>query len=412
MGNAIFSRLFIQKWMLFSIGFFFLSAIAGLAMRYFFIGEITILKYKYVLHAHSHTALLGWGYFFLTGAFLFYMIKSVARPKVYQWLFYALSVTVFWMYLSFLYQGYGFWSISISALFILLSFWLSFLLLGEFSGITGTSAMFARWSIVWYMTSTVGVWAIGPVGQLLGRLHPAYFASIQFFLHFQFNGWFTYGALALLFYYLNKKNGIEIQVSRWEFLLLQLSILATYALSVTWSTPLDILFYLNAFGVFIQLFIIIRILKPALRFFLFRGMSFQLGHLLITFGVASIFIKVFVQFLVALPQIAVISYTIRQYVIGFVHLITLGSFTFLIGGILLSVGILANNKISNWGWSLLIMGFIGSEFLLFGQGTMLWMKAGLLSSYYKMLFGFSSLLPVGIALIFMGNLVKKNLIQP
>lgn len=412
MERLEFHRLFIRRWMLIALSFFFLSAVAGLIMRYFFIGEITILKYKYVLHAHSHTALLGWGYLFLTGALLFYFLKTVARPRLYERLFYALSITILGMYVSFLYQGYGLWSISISAVFILLSFWMSFLLLGEFSKISGTAAVFARWSIVWYITSTIGVWAIGPISQLLGRLHPAYFASVQFFLHFQFNGWFTYGVLALLYHFMGKISGKEPAVSKLDFILLQFSVLSTYALSITWSTPLNVLFYLNALGVVIQLYVMIRILKPALSHVWQKGMSLNLGYLLLAFGVLSILIKTMVQFLVAFPVIAVISYTIRQYVIGFVHLIMLGSFTFLVGGILLKSGILSNNAVSKWGWTLLLGGFIGSELMLFGQGTLLWMHAGMMTGYHEILFCISTLLPTGIALLFLGNAIRNDQKSP
>ena len=58
-------------WMKAGLAFFFLAAVFGMMMRYYYISEIPFVDYKYLLHAHSHTALLGWGYMFVSGVFIF-----------------------------------------------------------------------------------------------------------------------------------------------------------------------------------------------------------------------------------------------------------------------------------------------------------------------------------------------------
>jgi hypothetical protein len=57
-----------KPWMIWAVFFFLMASLFGLAMRYFFIGEIPYFDYRHLLHAHSHVALLGWGYLLLSGA--------------------------------------------------------------------------------------------------------------------------------------------------------------------------------------------------------------------------------------------------------------------------------------------------------------------------------------------------------
>ena len=53
---------------------------------------------------------------------------------------------------------------------------------------------------------------------------------------------------------------------------------------------------------------------------------------------------------------------------------------------------------------LLIAGFALSELLLFGQGTLIWARWGMLPGYHWMLFGVSAMLPLGAGLLLTGAL--------
>src|SRR5690606_8046537 len=99
-------------------------------------------------------------------------------------------------------------------------------------------------------------------------------------------------------------------------------------------------------------------------------------RVLFLLGIASLVTKVLIQLVVVIPFIAVISYTIHNYVIAFIHLIMLGSITFTISALLLQKELLPLNRIAKAGWVVLALGFLLTEFILFGQGTLLWMGAG------------------------------------
>lgn len=397
-----------RPWIGMAMIFFFIAALMGLSMRYFFVDEIPFLSYRNILHAHSHTALLGWSYMLLTGSlFISYGIDTKGHA-VFRKLFYVNLVCVLGMAFSFLLQGYGPVSISFAtahmiSTYVYAWYYLRYLRTKE----SNTARFFIRWAIRWQLISTLGLWAVGPVVAFYGKLHPLYSASVQFFLHFQMNGWFTFAVLGLLFHYL-AKSGRNVELRSSTLALLQLSLICTYFLSVTWSTPMPLLFYINSFGVAIQLWAYVRIFRKlrqeAPEIFSFKN----LPNALLTIGLISMGFKVFVQSALIVPQMAVVSYTIHNFVIAFIHLIMLGSITFSMAGILLDQGALRMNKCSLTGWRLLIIGFFLMEFVLFGQGLMLWTGLGFIPQYYELIFAVSVFLPLAIALITWGHFSKQS----
>ncbi len=380
------TRIFFIKWMLWALIFFLIAALFGLMMRYFFVNEVPFFKFKNLLHAHSHLALLGWGYMLVTGFLVYIWVKNPLENKVFPRLLGWTIFAVAGMGISFPSQGYGLVSITFSTLHILVSYVFAFFFLKALRKHPPTAAnRLVRFAVIWMLVSTIGLWAVGPIGQILGKLHPIYFMSIQWFLHFQFNGWFTYAVLGLTIYYLNTKV-TPITMSRKQEIFLHLALLLTYAQSVTWSTPSSYLFYLNSAGVILQAGVFFSILFPV-----FRALHHWLkkephwtNHL-IRLGLASLVVKVIIQLAVAIPAVAIISYTIRGFVIGFIHLIMLGFITLTSVGLLTKAGSNFSGNHSRIGWYMVLAGFLGSELLLFGQGTLLWLELGFLPHYYLLL---------------------------
>lgn len=401
MTTTNYSRNFAQRRMTqIAIAFFLLAAILGTMMRYIYLYEIPFLEYKNVLHAHSHTAMLGWGFTVLAGAFVFILLPAKMVRKVYSIAFWGNVTAGAAMFFAFLYQGYGAVSIAFSTLHLVVAYYFAWHFLKELKTLPPTNASkFALWAVYWMLISTLGLWAIAPVSSLLGKLHPLYFASIQFFLHFQFNGWFTYGILALLFRY-SEDRGRAIQLPKGTFGILQLSLLLTYTLSITWSTPEDILFYLNSMGVVLQIIAFVLLAKGFAKRVDFSIIEGRLAAWLLRLGLMSLAFKVIIQGAVALPFIAKVSYTIRNFVIGFIHLSMLGAFSLSVIALLLSRGLLPTSNSAATGYRLLALGFILTEAILFIQGILLWAEKGFLPYYHTMLLGATALLPMALFIIF------------
>jgi len=393
---------------LFSIGFFLLAAILGALMRLFWLVEIPVLDYKHILHSHSHTALLGWAFMAMGSSFVYFLISDKKKLlKLKNALIFHVVACV-GMFIAFLYQGYGIVSIAFSTIALVVIYYFSY----EFLKALKTekkslSVSFGRWAIYWLLVSTLGLWLIAPVEAYLGKLHPAYFGSIQFFLHFQFNGWITYGILALIFKHC-ENQGVKITLPRPTFAILQVSLILTYTLSVTWSTPESYLFYINSAGVLLQI-LAFGILLYSLRksiMNLFKGN--KTTSALFLMGILSLMLKVLIQGAVAIPYIAKVSYTIRNFVIGFIHLTMLGSFSLVILAFWLYYEMLSYTVSLRVATTALIVGFVGTEFILFVQGILLWAGKGFIPAYYSILFIITMLLPIGLFLLLLNELKKSR----
>jgi hypothetical protein len=399
-----------KTWLKIALFNLLIAAILGVLLRYAFVEEVSWLHFRKILHAHSHVAMLGWIYLalfsLLTGVFL----PPERLDKKYQILFWLTQLSVVGMLVTFPLVGYAPISISFSTLHTLLAYVFSFYFLKELKpqgeGPYLFSRLFAKAAIVFMLISTLALWATAPIIISGGKGSAWYYAAIQFFLHFQFNGWFLFAVLAL---FLRKLEMIGIFLDtkklRLFFRLLIVSCFLTYALAVSWSTPLLSIFLTNSLGVIIQLVAAIIFIRLIWKENILEHFRFWEGVLLKTAFVCFVS-KVFIQSVIVIPYIAKIGYTIRNYVIGFLHLMLLGIFTSFILAFAFENKSLRLGKLSKWGIAIFLLGFVLSEGVLFLQGTLFWGAKGFLPFYYEGLFGVSLLLPFSILLILLGQLEK------
>ncbi len=389
-----------------------LATLLGALLRYAFVEEVAWVKFRNVLHGHSHTAMLGWVYMALYALFAAYFLDNRANYKFYHGLFWVTQVSVLGMWISFPLQGYGPASIVFSTLHILLSYvWAWRFWADTRHQPARWSLRFARASIVFMVLSTLAIWSIGPI--LMGGLRSSTFfhLAVQFFLHFQFNGWFIFGALALALRFV-EQNGIVLPAKRLRlfFWLLVISCLLTYALAVAWSNPLPIVFAVNGTGVTIQLAALVAyliLIWPLRKDILALFSGWDKTFVVIAF--LSFVGKILIQAVVVVPFIAKAAYTIRNYVIGFIHLILLGALSSLIFSLALHAGILSrHNRVTRIGLGVFVAGLVGSEALLFFQGTLLWGAMGFLPYYYESIFGISTLIPWGAVLVGLGEIQAEG----
>ena len=131
-----------------------------------------------------------------------------------------------------------------------------------------------------------------------------------------------------------------------------------------------------------------------------KALSIKWINLLFGIAFLSFVLKILIQTAVVIPYIATVGYTIRNYVVGFLHLLLLGLVTsFLVGLGTKYRFINPQSRSAKIGIVLFLIGLISTEILLFLQGTMFWAAAGFMPYYYELLFGCSLFLPVGILLI-------------
>ena len=384
-----------------AFGFFFLAVCLGLVMRSYHVVEIPYFEYRNILHTHSHLAMLGWGHLMLIAGMVFGLVKEKDQTKEYKWLFLGTVIALLGMLFSFPFQGYGPISISFSTLHMLLSYGFAYKLLNIIRSSEKTPATRLIRLAIWFMgISTLGLWALGPVSATLGRMHELYFMTVQWFIHFQLNGWFVLGALGLILLYFEER-GFQIPWPTYQEWILSISVVMTFMLAVTWAAPKPIFFQINGMAVIIQLIAYFWILKSVFNLVKTDKLK-GIARVLLILALISLVAKAILQGLLVFPSIAVISYSIRIYVIGFLHLVLLGVMTMGVSAVAIARGWINELPISKMGWILLIAGFVLTEVLLFLQGTLVWLEMGFLPGYNFWLFIASCLFPLSLAFIMAG----------
>ncbi|MCB0375138.1 MAG: hypothetical protein KDD04_04390, partial [Sinomicrobium sp.] len=180
---------------------FLLATIVGALLRFAFVTELPGIKYQYLLHTHSHVAMLGWIYMALFALLVYAFIPEGVSLRRYNQLFWMTQGSVIGMLLSFPVQGYGAFSIAFSTIHILFSYVFIWWMWKDMGPQRTFSRLLLKTALFFQVFSTLGVWMMGPIMATPLRQSSFYYLAVQFYLHFQFNGWFIIAVLALFFKY-------------------------------------------------------------------------------------------------------------------------------------------------------------------------------------------------------------------
>ncbi|MFC5195556.1 hypothetical protein ACFPH8_09470 [Bizionia hallyeonensis] len=382
---------------------FLIAALMGLMLRYFYVNPIAI-NYRFLTHAHSHVAMLGWAYLVLYCFFVHYFVPE--QKSVYSKLFWLTQIAVIGMMISFPIQGYAAISISFSTLHIFCSYYFVYRIWNDLQIKNSLVKQLVKASLLFMVISTIGVWCLGPAVGLLGQASAFYQIAIQFFLNFQFNGWFLLAVLAIACHQLKIQPSESAKVF---FKYLVLATILTFALPIQWFASHPLLYWVNGLGILLQLvslYYFIKIIKH--KFQTFKTETSMLVIRMYQFSLGCFIIKTSLQTLSIIPQFSSELFEHHNFIIGFIHLTMLGVISgFLFAFLLQSKTILPSRFISV-GLSLFLLGFILTEAILFIQGAFYFLGIGLLPNYYSILFVVSILLPVSITLILISYLKQKS----
>ncbi|MCK0124326.1 hypothetical protein MWU76_07920 [Gelidibacter sp. F2691] len=378
---------------------FLIAALMGLALRYIFVQPLGI-NFRYLTHAHSHVAMLGWVYLMLYLLIVHYFIPE--KKPIYNRLFWVTQFAVVGMMVSFPFTGYAAISITFSCLHIFCSYYFVRLVWKNHLVSSPPVRKLLKSSLVFMVLSTIGVWCLGPAVAVLGQASAFYQIAIQFFLHFQFNGWFMLAVLAVFLHQFPLDDSAIFQ--RFFKTLIAATIL-TFALPVSWFLYHPSWLIINGLGVLLQLlsgYYLILLLKP-------YWTTFWSGILTLTkalYGLAliSFILKIVLQTASIIPQVAEMAHQYRNFVIGFIHLMMLGVISgFLFAFLLQKYSKTNTSKSLRFGIYTFILGFVSTEILLILQGIFYFFGWGMLPQYYLILLLCSIFLPLGI-LFFILNL--------
>jgi hypothetical protein len=385
-----------------ALAYFLIASSFGIILRLFPTININA-NYKFIVHTHSHIALLGWVYIGLTTLIFHLFIKNEAKKR-YSILFVITQITILGMLISFPITGYALFSIIFSTLFIICSYWFyGFYRKNNSFSKDSYASKFINASLLFMVISSIGPWALGIIMNTLGSTSHWYKNAIYFYLHFQYNGWFIFCLLGLFFNIL-EKNAISIpkKVISDFFNLMIFSCILTVFLSFLWTEPPFIIYFLAIMGVFYQLFAFVKFYKILENY---KGIirqktsSFFFKIMKIIFILFSL--KIAMQSITAIPYFAALSFQIKDFVIGYLHLVFLGVTS------LSLFFFLHQNKliiVSRRFMIIYLVGFILSEIIIFYKGFCNWHQLSILDNYYTILVFISVLMPIAVLGIFASNL--------
>lgn len=376
----------------------------GVLLRLFFVTPVQ-LNFKYILHAHSHTALLGWIYLGLTTLIFKIFLSEAEKSKLYKRIFVFTNICILGMLVTFPFQGYALYSIIFSTLFLFASYWFTWFAI---KNIPEHLKHRFSWKLVkaslWYLVfSSIGPWAIGGVMATLGTESIWYKTSIYFYLHFQYNGWFILALLGILFYILEEKAVVfKAEQLKSLYFLLNFAVLLTLFLSVLWFGPPKIIYVLGFIGAVAQIlaFYELYLLLKRQRSFLIKSFSPQ-GLLLFKIAGVLLVVKVFMQFFSAFPYMADLAYRLKDFVIGYLHLVFLGIVIPLMLAFLNYFRLLNIPKSFLW---FFLVAFITTEALIFYKAFAFWLGLPFFQNYYILLAILSCLFPIAVGILFFNQI--------
>lgn len=350
---------------LFKIPFYFLciGSLIGLLLRFHFVLPIGGLKYANWLHAHSHTMFLGWIFNFLLLAFIRTFLQNKCDQTL-RWIIILLQLALLGMLVAFPLQGYGVYSISLSVLHTGVSVWFCVLFFKRTrSAQHGPPLWFARASLVFFIIASTGAISLGPLaaGGLKGTKW--YYFAILFYLHFQYNGTFLFGGLALLLD-LFRKKGIDIPAKPWRVALWLLfaGTIATYFLSVMSAEPSITVVLLCGVGVALLVGSVLvtwaSVANQVNKIVSFSGSS---RRLLLSCLLAYA-LKIILQVASVHPSVSILAAEVRFFVVAYLHLILIGVISFFL--ILWAAEQNIIKPLQNYHVALLVIGFAGSEVVM------------------------------------------------
>lgn len=392
-----------------ALGFFFFGALLGLLLRYALVFDVGFM-FRYVVHAHSHVAVMGWLHIALATLIVFYFLKDNLSNKKYRWIFGGMFISVAGMLASFPFQGYAFFSILFSSLFLITSYFYTGSFFKHSVNVLqrkSPSYITIKWALIYMVISSLGPWGIGAVMATMGQDPFWYNVTIYFYLHFQYNAWIMLGLLGV-FLRILENNGIYFEQRNFRYFIRTFNVSAflTFFISVLFSDPAQEFYTLALLGSSLQfisfftLFIFLKKKKEEIK----RVIT-PLSYSLLKWAFWLFLGKTVMQLMGSFPHYAHFITTNHNLAIGFLHWVFLGIATFSTLALLFETKLIQLNKALVY---LFTLGFIATEALIFYRPLLRMYKKSLPSNYNGLLLIASLLIFIPIAGIFIFQFIKNK----
>lgn len=358
----------INFWLRFSVFNFLIVAVLGVLMRYKIAYSLPIVDQKHVQEAHSHFAFYGWITQIIYVLIIRYLhgILSEQQLKKYHTLLVVNAVAAFVMIPSFIYNGYYWASIAASTAALLTSFAFFFFLLKDLKGKQDLVKPWFIGGLFFAVISSVGVFGLSYMMSSGNMTQNLYLASTYYYLHFQYNGFFIFTCIGLLFHSL-REIGAEISEkdNKMIFWLMFIGCVIGFGLSVLWMKMPLWIFIVIILGTIAQtigavkLYLVLKKNWPKLVLNFSALQRFVLMYVGFAF-----FAKIVLQLGSTIPVLSQFAFGFRNVVIAYLHLILLMCVSAFLINQILATNVFKMTKPVMTGLKLLLLGIFLNEAVL------------------------------------------------
>jgi hypothetical protein len=320
-----------KNWILRSFLNLLIVAILGTILRYKIVFSLPFINQKYLLHAHSHFAFSGWITMALMTLTVDYLKKNQNSNafKKYKSVLWLNLLTSYGMLFSFPFEGYATVSIIFSTLSIIVSYGFAMMYWKDLKLISkkNISHSYLKAALIFFVLSSTGVFALAYMMATKQVEQNYYLASVYFFLHFQYNGWFIFAIIGLWIESITTTLTIMPYLSKLFFWVLSIAVLPTYLLSTPWLSTTIIIHSIVIIAATLQFIVWTALLIITIRLHntvkepIYENRFVRKIFLLIAL---SFSIKLLLQLVSSSTYISIITYGFRPIVIGYLHLVFLG----------------------------------------------------------------------------------------
>lgn len=363
----------IKFWLKLSLINLLIVASLGVLMRYKIGFDFPYFSQKNIQHAHSHFAFAGW----ITHALYVLMIHFVLKKlpltdtKNYKRIIIANLMCSYGMLFSFSYQGYSALSIILSTITIVIACFFAFFYFKDLENIddSNPSKPWFKAALFFNIFSSIGTFYLAYMMASRNFNEHWYLASVYFYLHFQYNGFFIFSCLGIFFSECNTMFP-AFRYDKEFFKLFYMSFIPAYFLSTLWAKLPVWLYMIVVIAAFLQVFAWVKIVK-AIKIALKLGGTtlnkFQ-TYLFLFVGIAFT-IKLLLQLGSTIPEVSTLAFGFRPIVIAYLHLVLLAVISVFILSYLYTFELIVVNKLTTIAFSVFVIGIFLNELVLAVQGV-------------------------------------------
>lgn len=399
-------------WLKFSLINLLVVALLGLLMRYKIGFEFPFFNQKNLQHSHSHFAFAGWishTLMVLMIGFLEKRSKHFSRnfgraqgdkKRIsYNTILTANLICAYGMLIFFIIQGYAAFSIVFSTASTLVAYvfghqyWMDLKAVDK----TSLSVNWFKAAIFFNVISSLGTFALAFM-MITKNIHQnEYLASIYYYLHFQYNGWFFFACMGLLFSFLNLKAS-ENPFYGTVFKLFFFACIPAYFLSTLWLDLPVWIYVLTVIAAIVQVYawfrLLIILIKTKREFI--QNYPFFLRYILLFVGF-SLSVKLLLQLGSTIPALSQLAFGFRPIVIAYLHLVLLAIISLFLLFYMYANHFIRFNKQIKIGVIIFSIGVLLNEFTLSIQGVASF-SCTIIPYVNEILFGIAIILVTGIGI--------------